>query len=234
MGAACWTVGNVLWAGGAEVHQLVTWWIAFLILTIGGERLELSRFLAPSPAAKWTFGAILAVIGAGLIAASLPWGTRAFAIGLLALAAWLFKHDLARRTVRNRGLTRFIAVCLLSGYFWLAVGGCIILIEGLSPGTAAYDAALHALGLGFVLSMVFGHAPIIVPAVLRVNVPYHPMFYGPLMLLHASLLVRIAGDAAALPAWTRTGGMLNALALAAFILGTVSIAVRGRRRRAAG
>ena len=40
--------------------------------------------------------------------------------------------------------------------------------------------------------MVFGHAPIIFPAVLRVAVPYHATFYLPLALLHASLAVRLA------------------------------------------
>jgi len=230
LGAACWTAGNWLWVTGSTVHEVVTWWLAFLILTIAGERLELSRFLTPSEIAKWTFMAIVAVIGAGLLGASSRWGAQTFAIGLLALAAWLLKQDIARRTVRGRGLTRFIAVCLLSGYVWLAIGGGIILAAGgLWPGSASYDAALHALGLGFVFSMVFGHAPIIVPAVLRVNVPYHPTFYGPLALLHASLVVRVAGDVSGQFAWTRVGGLLNALALAAFILSTVSAAVRGRR-----
>jgi hypothetical protein len=230
LGAACWSVGNWLWAAGSSVHDVVTWWLAFLILTIAGERLELSRFLAPSRGAKSIFAAIIVVIGAGLVGTTSRWGVQPFAIGLLALAAWLLKQDIARRTVRNRGLTRFIAVCLLSGYVWLAVGGAIILASGgLWPGTASYDAALHALGLGFVFSMVFGHAPIIVPAVLRVNVPYHPTFYGPLALLHVSLVVRVAGDASGQFAWTRVGGLLNALALAAFMASTVGAAVRGKR-----
>ena len=69
---------------------------------------------------------------------------------------------------------------------------------------------MHALALGFVFSMVFGHAPIIVPAVLRVAVPYSPAFYAPLALLHLSLLVRIAGDATGAFDWTRAGGLLNA------------------------
>jgi hypothetical protein len=230
LGAVCWTVGNSLWAAGWSVHDVVTWWFAFLILTIAGERLELSRFLAPSRVAKWTFAAIIVVIGAGLLGAASSWGVQAFAAGLVALAAWLLKQDIARRTVRNRGLTRFIAVCLLSGYVWLAAGGCIILATGgLSPGSPSYDAALHALGLGFVFSMVFGHAPIIFPAVLRIGVPYHPTFYLPLALLHLSLLMRLAGDAAGQFAWTRFGALLNALALAAFIVSTVSAAVRGKR-----
>lgn len=233
LGAACWPVGIALWAAGAAVHEIVTWWLAFLILTIAGERLELSRFLPPSPVAKGAFAAILTVTVIGLFGALRPWGSLVFAIGLLALAAWLFKQDIARRTVRGKGLTRFIAVCLLSGYAWLAVGSAIIVFEGgLAPGSPAYDAALHALTLGFVFAMVFGHAAIIFPAVLRMAVPYHPTFYVPLLLLHLSLAVRLSGDALGDFALTRVGGLLNAVALAAFILGTASAVVRGARARA--
>ena len=233
LGALCWSTGSVLWAGGATVHEVVTWWLAFPILTIAGERLELSRFLPPSPIARRAFAAILAVIVAGLLGAGLPWGSPVFAGGLIALSLWLGKQDIARRTVRGKGLTRFIAVCLLSGYVWLAVGGAIIVAAGgLTPGSRSYDAALHALALGFVFAMVFGHAPIIFPAVLRVSVPYHPTFYLPLALLHASLVVRLAGDATTQFEWTRAGGLLNALALAAFIVSMASAVVRGMRRPA--
>jgi hypothetical protein len=91
---------------------------------------------------------------------------------------------------------------------------------------------MHALTLGFVFSMVFGHAAIIFPAVLRVAVPYHPTFYLPLALLHLSLLVRLAGDAAGHYGWTQAGGLLNAVALAAFIASTAAAVVRGARSRA--
>ena len=230
LGAACWSVGNALWAMGATVHEVVAWWLAFLILTIAAERLELSRFLPPSPTAKRMFALILVVLVAGLLGAQRSWGLQLFAAGLLLLSAWLLKQDIARRTVRNRGLTRFIAVCLLSGYVWLAVGSIVILVAGgLSPGTPSYDAAVHALALGFVFSMVFGHAPIIFPAVLRVGVPYHRTFYVPLALLHVSLAVRLAGDATGQYAWTRVGALLNALALAAFIVSTVTAVARGMR-----
>jgi hypothetical protein len=230
LGALCWVVGNALWAFGSPVHGIVGWWLAFLILTIAGERLELSRFMPPSPIATRVFAAILIVIGAGLAGIRWPWGAAVFAAGLLALSIWLLKQDIARRTVRGKGLTRFIAVCLLSGYAWLAIGAATVLAAGkLAPGAAAYDAALHALALGFVFSMVFGHAPIIFPAVLRVAVPYHPTFYLPLALLHGSLLVRIAGDVRGDPGWTRAGGLLNAVALAAFIVSTASAVVRGRK-----
>jgi len=230
LGAACWSIGNALWLAGWAVHEIVPWWLAFLVLTIAGERLELSRFLPPSATATRVFALLLAVIVAGLLGVRSAWGPLLFAAGLLALAAWLGKQDIARRTVRGHGLTRFIAVCLLSGYAWLAIGGAVILAaQGLAPGSAAYDAALHAIALGFVFSMVFGHAPIIFPAVLRVAVPYHPTFYAPLALLHASLALRLAGDAAGQFEWIRVGGLGNALALVAFIVGTLSAVVRGRR-----
>ncbi len=232
-GAACWPIGTALWAAGATVHEIVAWWLAFLILTIAGERLELSRFLPPSPVARRTFGAILVVTAIGLLGSGSAWGAVVFAAALLALAAWLLRQDIARRTVRSRGLTRFIAVCLLAGYAWLAIGAAIVLLAGgLAPGTASYDGALHALTLGFVFSMVFGHAAIIFPAVLRVSVPYHPSFYVPLVLLHVSVAIRLIGDASGRFEWTSMGGMLNALALAAFIATMLSAVLRGRRAAA--
>ncbi|HJV62638.1 MAG TPA: hypothetical protein VJ743_16950, partial [Albitalea sp.] len=217
LGAAAWLAGALLWAGGAASIQVLPWWLAFLVLTIAGERLELSRLLPPSRSAVLLFAAILGVTVAAL-AGSLRWhaGEVVFAGGLLALALWLLRHDIARRTVRGRGLTRFIAVCLLFGHAWLAVGAAIALAAGgFAAGTGAYDAALHAIVLGFVFSMVFGHAPVIFPAVLRVQVPYRRFFYGPLALLQLSLLVRLAGDALGQADCVRAGGALNAAALAA-------------------
>ena len=234
LGAAAWLVGALVWAAGAAVYQVLPWWLAFLVLTIAGERLELSRLLPPSPLAVTSFAAILLAIVASL--ATLRWGSGgiAFPAALLALALWLIKQDVARRTVRGRGLARFIAVCLLSGYAWLAIGAATALLAGgLTPGSPAYDAALHAILLGFVFSMVFGHAPIILPAVLRVQVPYHAGFYAPLALLQLSLAIRLAGDASAHFTWVRAGGALNALALLSFVLGTAAAVVSARRQPAA-
>jgi hypothetical protein len=64
--------------------------------------------------------------------------------------------------------------------------------------------------VGFVFSMVFGHAPVILPAVLRVKLPYHPVLYAPLVLLHGSLLVRAFVS-------TGAGAWGNAAAIALFI-----------------
>ena len=150
---------------------------------------------------------------------------------LLALAAWLARYDIASRTVRASGLTRYIALCLLAGYAWLAFGGLgLMLRPGGAPGL--WDAGLHAVMLGFVFSMVLGHAPVILPAVLRVGFPYSPVLYVPLALLHASLAARVAGDLAQEALCRAAGGAGNAAAIGLFILTAGAlVALRRTARR---
>jgi hypothetical protein len=146
-------------------------------------------------------------------------GWKWFAASVLALAIWLAAKDIARRTVRERGLTRYIAYALLLGYAWLALGALFALSDPqFAPGRPAYDAALHAWFLGFVFSMVFGHAPIIVPAVLRVALPYRAWFYLPLVVLHLSVAIRIYGSLMQYFPIRQEGGACNAAAIAIFIL----------------
>jgi hypothetical protein len=76
------------------------------------------------------------------------------------------QYDIARRTVWRTGLTRFIAVCLRSGYGWLSVGGVLTWRFASVLAGPYYDAMLHAIFVGFVVTMIFGHAPIILPAIL--------------------------------------------------------------------
>jgi len=83
------------------------------------------------------------------------------------------QYDIARRTVWRTGLTRFIAVCLRSGYGWLSVGGVLTWRFASVLAGPYYDAMLHAIFVGFVVTMIFGHAPIILPAILgRTTSPY--------------------------------------------------------------
>lgn len=232
-GALAWLIGNLAWMATGAIPDAVPWWMAFLVVTIAGERLELTRFLNTPTLAQRLFAAVVAaiVLGAALSLFHAGAGLGLFAAGLLALALWLLRHDIARRTVRQEGLTRFIAACLLSGYGWLAFGAVLGLAGGFAPGSPLRDAALHTIFLGFVFSMVFGHAPIIFPAVARVRIPYHPAFYLPLALLYASLTMRLAGDFAEIDALRQNGSIGNAVALLAFVLTMVASVVRGRLAR---
>lgn len=234
LGAFCWLLGNLFWLTGQPISAAVPFWVGFLVLTIAGERLELSRVLPPSAAARRAFVAAIGVLLAGIALSAFAWtaGTLLLGAGMLLLSLWLMRQDVARRTVRIRGLPRFIAVCLLTGYVWLGLAGMIVLASGgLGHGGPSYDAALHAVLLGFVFSMVFGHAPIILPAVLRVAVPYTAYFYLPLVLLHGSLVLRFAGDWMMLPQWRAWGGAMNGIALLAFVLGTIASVANGLRRK---
>src|SRR5262249_38606214 len=149
--------------------------------------------------------------------------------GLAGISVWLGTYDIARRTIRQHRETRFIAVCLLSGYVWLGVGGIVAAATGAAVPGAAYDAILHAVFLGFAFAMIFGHPPIVFPAILGAPMPFTPTLYGPLIALHASVALRLIGDLieplARLRSW---GGLLNAAALLLFVVNTARVIMIGR------
>jgi len=235
IGALAWTAGNLQWLGGAPVFRVVFWWLAFLVLTIAGERLELNRVLRPTRTVRSAFVLAMATVLGG-VAVATWWpepGVRVLGVGLIALTWWLARHDVARRTVRQGGVTRFMAVCLLGGYVWLGVGGAIAAGTGVAMPGLLYDAMLHAVFIGFVISMVFAHAPVIFPAVLGLPVEYRPAFYLHVGVLHVSLILRVAGALIdSLGRWRAWGGLLNAAALLLFMLNTGrSMDLSGSRRR---
>jgi hypothetical protein len=219
LGALVWLIGNVLWLADRPVYRVVLWWGGFLVLTIVGERLELSRLLQLSTASYAVFLAAIGLFLAGLVVteADLDAGTRLAGLGMLILAAWLLRYDIARRTVRRPGLTGFIGACLLSGHVWLGISGVLALRFGGLTAGPRYDAMLHALFLGFVFAMIFGHAPIVFPAVLGLPITFRRSFYAHLALLHLSLLLRIAGDLAPWRSGRLWGGLLNAVVLLLFL-----------------
>jgi hypothetical protein len=231
-GAVGWVLAAALLLAGRPVSDAVPALAALLILTVAGERLELARMALLTPTRRRLFVAAAGIFGAGVLLAT--WspdaGLRLGGVGLLALAAWLARFDIARRTVRIPGVTRFIALCLLAGYAWLAVGGATWLVYG--AAALARDAMLHALFLGFVISMVYGHAPVILPAVLRVPLPYRPWFYGHLVLLHAGLVVRVVvGDLFGIPVAWQVGGVLTVVSMLVFVAASVTAAIGGIRAR---
>lgn len=234
VGSLMWLVGNVLWLLGLPIYQAVVWWMAFLVLTIAGERLELSRVLQPTPHVKKYFAGATSVFLSGVLLSTWMYkpGMRLAGVGLALLAVWLFRHDLAPRNLRKKGLVRFIAVCLVCGYFWLLLTGLLALWFGGVPAGPAYDAILHALFLGFVFSMIFGHALLIFPAVLGTSLPYSPLFYSHVCLLQFSLALRIAGDLLPWATGRRIGGLLNGVAILMFLAMTAGALILHRATRA--
>jgi hypothetical protein len=243
-GAVCWVVADGLWLAGWDISRFVPWLVGFLVLTIAGERLELSRMTGTSRLGRLLAGGAVAVFAAGLLASlapgaaaaahgePVPVGIRVTGAGLIALAAWLARYDIARRTVRGHGVTRYMAVALLTGYVWLAIAGGLWAGMGQMADGSAYDAELHSIFLGFVMSMIFAHAPVIVPSVLGRPLPYRWFLYVPLILLQVSLALRLAGGdwAGNIDAW-QWGGSLNEIAILLFLVMAAVLVIRSRRTR---
>jgi hypothetical protein len=126
-GTLVWFIGNVIWLTGVAIPFIVPWWAGFLIITISGERLELTKFLdLPENKILIFIDYFLLLLFGIVFSTFLPVvGMRLFGLANILIVIWLFRNDLARRTMRLGGLTRFIAISLLSGYFWLGLSGLL-------------------------------------------------------------------------------------------------------------
>ena len=231
LGAASALGGAMLFAAGASAVAYLGWLIGFAVLLIGGERMELARLGRSGAAAE---NAVLAC-GVALLAAIVltllfpGWGPPLLGAALLALVVALVRVDLVRRMPHSPGLARLGAAYVLAGYAWLSVAGVLLLVAPDPLSGGAYDAVVHAVFLGFAISVIVAHAAVILPAVLRRPLPFHPLMHAPAALLHVALLVRVVGGdlLGARPAW-QVGGVGDVVAVLAFAL--VSIGMAGATR----
>lgn len=224
--------GSLGWMLGRPVSEASLGWSAFLVLTIVGERLELTRLLPPrrgrGPALALALGAL--VLGSLLVPIAPVIGAWARGLALSALGVWLLVYD-AVLHVRAPGAQRYVKTALALGHPWLVAAGPLAVVD---PGSGLlHDAALHAIYVGFVLGMVLAHAPIVLPAVAKVRFTPTRALFVPLALMHASVVARVAGDVGGAPEIRRLATLASALALALFALLVVTTLV-GQRRTAAG
>jgi len=232
LGAVFLLLADIAWLLERPVHFLTPWWMAFLVLTVVGERLELAKLRAHGPFAQASFGvAVVAYIGALLLMiVDEGLGMRLSGVGMIALAVWLFRFDIATVTIRREGLPRFVAICLLAGYVWLGIAGVIVLLNEPAFAGFSYDAYLHAVLLGFVISMVFGHAPIIFPAIIERPISFNAFAYVPLFLLHFSVALRILADLGGVQMIRQAAGVWTAVAIVLYGIFIAYGLIRGRSR----
>lgn len=218
LGAGALPASIGLMATGRTVPELVPWWTVFLVGTIAGERLELSKFSGSQRGSRWSFAVSLALLMGGALVSlgNLSLASRLLGTGLIALASWLLRYDIAMNRIRAGGLPGFSAIALVSGYAWLIVAGALWLWKGALYAGFTYDAVLHCLLVGFVFSMIFAHAPIVFPAVLRLRLSFYQGLYLPLAQLHGSLLVRLAGDLVGMAVLRQIGGILSTVSILGF------------------
>lgn len=229
--ALLWLLGNLSWLIFDSAWVSIPYGLSFLVLTIAAERLELTRFLPTPISAKWVFIVLtgLTLLGTGVSATTIFFDNRLLGSSYALLSIWLIRFDIAKKTISQKGVTRFVAVCLLSGYFWLLVGG-LLLSNLFDIGPFQRDAGIHGIALGFIFSMVIGHAPVIFPAVLRASIPYSPFFYIPWTLIQVGTATRFAAAALSNPVYRSVGAVISALAIVSFFFIMARQAIRGARK----
>lgn len=222
-GAIAWGAGTLCWLIDRPFAVVVACWASFLVLTITGERRELARSVPMSARAQQVFFALLGLQGAALVALAVPGDSHPLAGSLwwgsiVLLAMWLLRFDLACRTgVLRLGWALHTARSLRLGYVWMALAGLWGVVHGLRDMPLNAPGPLHMLLLGFVFSLVFGHAPTVLPALLRrrLGAP-GPFAFVPVGLMSVGVVLRASGDLLGHGGLRAGAGAVQALAIISF------------------
>lgn len=230
IGSLCWLVGNVVLFSQWFYPLAFPWWMGFLLFTIVGERLELSKFL---PVGKIQKGVLLFFLFLFVLGLLLPFhgmGKMISGFSIIAVAIWLLRYDIISISIRKQGLTRFMAIALLLGYIMLLFTGVLLVLPG--DQQFSYDMVVHTFFIGFIFSMIFAHGPIILPGVLgNTHKPYHPILYIWLIFLHTSLILRFFGDIRINMEVRQFSGLLTLISILAYFISIVTLISRGNSKR---
>lgn len=210
--------------------------LAFPVLTVLGERIELGSVLNPKlQRYAPRMVPLLAVSVAFFLAGGLAGGSRAGGLILvggsllwMAVAAVLARGEVALLRRRGDALYRYLSRSVMVAYGWLVLGALLAAAYGLAPGYQLFDAASHAVALGFVFGMILAHGPVIVPALLGREASWHHLSLWPLALHSAGTVLRVGGRLAS--PWLPGGWSAAAVGLswipvagAALVLGVLLV-----------
>ncbi len=189
-------VGNFLLFSGWLIPHVVPWWAGFLILTIAGERIEMSRLrpharagedhqlLCPRIHATLFLTLVDQDLGVASVPAPPSSGSR---------PPWPTATSPGQPSRRPGwpATPRAPSSPATSGSGFRACWAFSLARPWAGSITTAWT---HSIFVGFVIVMIMAHAPIILPAVLGVPVKFTPLFYTPVTLLHLSLALRVTAD----------------------------------------
>ncbi|WP_189587261.1 MULTISPECIES: hypothetical protein [Kocuria] len=218
LGAFLLLIGSVLW-WLLNVPDLIPVLVVFLVVTIASERAELAQISMGGRAVPTLVTLTFALCVSAVAAVLWPEpGLRVLGALCVLTAAWLFRDDVGRRMIRTEGFRRFNAVALLASNVWLAAAGLTWVIAGAPQSTYSYDLVVHGVFLGFGFSMIMAHAPTIFPAVLGRALPYRPVMWVPLALLHLGMTYRAMGDVLGSQHLWQAGGVVTVVAVMTFLI----------------
>jgi len=171
-------------------------WVGFLTTFIAGERMDMLKITNASKSNYTLAGASIPLAAAAIYAAEKTLMAAAFLTMLMTAA----RRDVAVKFIWKTGFSRYLGVGLLTAYAWLAAAAMLWAL------TNSIDILLHAVFLGFSATMIFAHAPIILPAILRIPHFYSPHLYIPFAMLQAATVLRLAaGTAYQTELWSLSG-----------------------------
>lgn len=231
LGSLVGLVGAAGWVGGLDPAVLAPSWLLFLVLTIVGERVELARAVfSDIRLESGILGLGLLVVLMLLVQSLTPRvGYPLLGLSLAVLLLVMVGHDVAKATFRHGGLPGFMGTCMLSAYAWGLLAALIWMVAPLDSQTYWGDMALHALAIGFIMTMVIAHVCMIVPSVIRRPLPFHPLLWVAWGLMQVGLLVRLLGTVRLLTPMWKVGNALNVLGMLAMMATVVYLAASGRR-----
>lgn len=193
IGAVSWFLGNFTLIYTGFVPAAAPWWVGFLIFTIVGERLELSKFLPTPPYAKMILYLLLTLNFLGMWIPFHGAGNWLMGGSVIFISFWLLQFDMAKVAAKKENQFKYIGVGLRVGYLWLVLHGLALCFMELHP--LFYDIYLHTFFLGFTFSMIWAHAPIIFPMIMNIKEkPYHPVLWIGWVLFQLTLLGRISSS----------------------------------------
>jgi len=120
--------------------------------------------------------------------------------------------------VSPRTIASYSNACMISGSSWLLLAcvlGALWVIQG-EGSFAIRDSFIHSAAIGFIGSTIVAFGPVLLPGVLSKKAPNRNLSLWPLILLNASLILRVAGNffpvsyggTPSLPAWESASGIL--------------------------
>src|SRR5262245_43813811 len=142
----------------------------------------------------------------------------------LVLVASIAFHDMALRASQKQtdGLHKFLRNALTLSYTWLFIAAVALTVSSKISSAISKDVLFHLIGLGFIFTMILGHAPLILSAAIG-KLPPKKAPVIPFLIFQAATLLRIIGDFSlmkSLALWQWSGwisGLIHAISFFAYI-----------------
>ncbi len=191
----------VNWTGGSSYSYVFL--VLYLVLIILGERIGFGRLQSISQKNFHLFENSAMVLGALLFVGIIlsffvnsPFIFFGNLLLLLTLVLIVAKNDSSLRTPKIKlPMNQYLRVALFGSYLWIILAIFLLVWHFFNQNFFLYDAGLHAITVGFILTMFIAHAPIIFPTLLKrrsiSSLPGGTLWLFGLWLL---LGVRILGD----------------------------------------